>query len=137
MSDVRHIYICEVCGSPDVGCDAAVWWDVEKQDWQLGDLLDDDWCSNCGGETSMDRLDSTLEEHPVGKEVAASVKSVGPVWSDWLEPDIECDSMILRTNSGEVYYLQFETKVKPAEVLPKESIVILQKVDEFFWMVKE
>lgn len=42
--------ICTTCGSTNVALDAWAKWDVEAQDWVLGDTYDDQKCLNCEAE---------------------------------------------------------------------------------------
>lgn len=38
---------CGWCGGTDVARDAWAEWDVERQDWVLGRVMDDGWCFAC------------------------------------------------------------------------------------------
>ena len=39
--------VCRDCGSEDVARDAWASWDVERQEWVLGAVLDDGHCHRC------------------------------------------------------------------------------------------
>ena len=38
---------CGWCGGTEVARDAWAEWDVERQEWVLGRVLDDGWCFAC------------------------------------------------------------------------------------------
>jgi hypothetical protein len=39
--------VCPYCGGDDVGRDATVRWNIEKQDWELSGIFDDGFCDDC------------------------------------------------------------------------------------------
>lgn len=47
--------VCKHCGSDDVLIDASAEWSVEKQDWVLRDIYDQDkgFCCDCDGDTRI------------------------------------------------------------------------------------
>jgi hypothetical protein len=44
----KIVPVCTYCGSTFVIKDAFAVWNVEEQEWELGDTLDDGSCSACG-----------------------------------------------------------------------------------------
>ena len=48
--------VCSHCGSDNVRNDAWACWDVEKQDWVLEDVLQDTYCGECDGESSLNEV---------------------------------------------------------------------------------
>ena len=53
-SDTAPVEIaCGWCGSPEVARDAWAEWDVERQEWVLGRVLDDGWCFACEEERGL------------------------------------------------------------------------------------
>lgn len=47
----RYTYICEYCGSDNIGFEAFVYWDVEKQEFCVSDTCDKGHtCGRCGVE---------------------------------------------------------------------------------------
>lgn len=44
---------CKYCGSIEVRLDAFAAWDTKLQEWVLSDVYDQEWCSQCEGETSI------------------------------------------------------------------------------------
>lgn len=54
LSDDPNLYpVCSHCGSEDVKRDAFAIWNRTTQEWEIENTFDDEWCSCCGGETSM------------------------------------------------------------------------------------
>lgn len=45
--------VCEHCGSENVRRDAWACWDVETQDWVLEHVMDDGYCGECDGKSSL------------------------------------------------------------------------------------
>lgn len=52
MNQVRKV--CGECGSERVVIDAWAVWDVDKQDWVLDDILDNEYCRDCECETRIE-----------------------------------------------------------------------------------
>ena len=52
MNRVRKV--CGTCGSERVTIDAWAAWDVDKQDWVLDDIFDNEYCRDCEGETRIE-----------------------------------------------------------------------------------
>lgn len=51
---VKRIEIaCKECGSTDVRRDAWAIWDTENQEWGLGEVFDQGFCSKCEGEAKL------------------------------------------------------------------------------------
>jgi hypothetical protein len=46
--------VCGTCGSERVTIDAWASWDVDKQDWVLDDIFDNEYCHDCEGETRIE-----------------------------------------------------------------------------------
>lgn len=46
--------VCSECGSDDVRRDAWACWDVEAQEWTLGEVFDQGFCAACDGEARLD-----------------------------------------------------------------------------------
>lgn len=61
---VRRIeFRCNLCGSGNVRCDAWAKWDIERQEWQLGETYDQMHCHDCESETSCTDVDiDSIEE---------------------------------------------------------------------------
>jgi hypothetical protein len=51
MSKIKKV--CNYCGSEDVTQDANTKWSVEKQQWEISDMIPSDYCNNCEGETNI------------------------------------------------------------------------------------
>jgi hypothetical protein len=49
----RITFVCENCGSNLVTRDAWAEWDVDEQDWVLGDAFDYTFCHKCEAETHL------------------------------------------------------------------------------------
>jgi hypothetical protein len=50
-------FICVYCGSTDVSCDATVRWDIGTQQWEIAGVQDQEYCEDCGGETSLAKVE--------------------------------------------------------------------------------
>ena len=47
--------VCAYCGSENVIVYAEAYWDKSSQQWLFGDFQDmDDWCNDCGKETTVE-----------------------------------------------------------------------------------
>lgn len=55
----RITFLCEKCGSDLVTRDAWAEWNVEQQDWVLGDAFDYTFCHKCEAETNMVEVELT------------------------------------------------------------------------------
>lgn len=53
--------VCGTCGSEDVVLDAWAEWDIESQEWVLGQTFDQAFCNACEGEC-------TIEDSPLASE---------------------------------------------------------------------
>ena len=51
---MTKIFRCETCKSTDVSQDAVARWCVETQQWEISCLLDNQDCSTCGDETTLE-----------------------------------------------------------------------------------
>ena len=51
-------YVCSICGSENVKCDAWVAWSVTAQSWEVADVFDDSWCDDCDGEASLKAVEA-------------------------------------------------------------------------------
>jgi len=54
--------VCSQCGSDDVRRDAWACWNVDTQEWELGEVFDQGFCAACDGEASLDEEPVTYEE---------------------------------------------------------------------------
>lgn len=54
--NVKVQMVCSHCGSEDVKRDAWAEWDVEKQDWVLGQVFDHTHCDDCDGDTNLSEV---------------------------------------------------------------------------------
>ena len=45
--------VCKYCGSEDVKKDAWAVWNEKKDRWELYDYFDNDYCEECGEETTI------------------------------------------------------------------------------------
>jgi hypothetical protein len=59
----KQIWVCSTCGSPNVVSDATATWNVERQEWELGDVCDGEFCEDCGGETRVEEVGYQPEVH--------------------------------------------------------------------------
>lgn len=59
-------YVCVKCGGDNVGHDATVKWDVEKQAWDISGIFDNSFCDDCG-----DDIDIKEEAMPTEKLCSA------------------------------------------------------------------
>ena len=48
---------CGWCASTDVARDAWAEWDVDRQEWVLGRVMDDGWCFACERERELTERD--------------------------------------------------------------------------------
>ena len=48
--------VCSYCGSRAVYRDAFASWNLSKQCWELSNVYDDAYCSDCEGETSLTEM---------------------------------------------------------------------------------
>lgn len=53
---MRKKYICKTCKSDNVKVDAFATWDTENQCWELGAMFEAAFCDDCGGETSLEKV---------------------------------------------------------------------------------
>lgn len=65
--------VCRACGGEHVRRDADAIWNVEKQQWELGEVYYNATCDDCGGETSLAGV--RIE---TGKEVEGQLYPVHP-----------------------------------------------------------
>lgn len=49
----RYTYVCNTCGSDLVTRDAWAEWNVNEQEWVLGQAFDYAFCHKCEGETRL------------------------------------------------------------------------------------
>ena len=59
--NVKMDIACSYCGSRDVYRDATADWNPDSQSWELRAVMDQGFCEDCGGE-------STLTDHPLEEE---------------------------------------------------------------------
>lgn len=57
-----QVPICTECGSADIRSDAYARWSVERQEWELVTTFDNTDCENCGGECSIEWVDTDSDE---------------------------------------------------------------------------
>ena len=62
--------VCSKCQSKNVMRDAWAVWDVESQEWILGNVFDQGFCDDCDGESRLDEVDLTAEEEAEIEEEA-------------------------------------------------------------------
>jgi hypothetical protein len=126
--DKRYTLVCERCGSDSVNSYVSAYWDVEKQDWEMGDSCDDDYCSSCGCETHLIELYSTGEEYPVGTKKAVMVKELS-------EDGATHGYTIITDETDQIYVVELANKESQSaeEIFSPKSIYILEKRDEFHW----
>lgn len=46
-------FVCRCCGSDQVLRDAWASWNADSQQWELDNIFDHAYCTNCDGETSI------------------------------------------------------------------------------------
>ncbi len=49
-------YACVKCGSENISRDATAVWCKEDQLWDLGGIMCQAYCDDCGGETSIEEV---------------------------------------------------------------------------------
>jgi hypothetical protein len=49
--------VCSHCGSNDVRRDAWASWNLEKQEWELGEVFDAGHCNVCDGEARLEEVE--------------------------------------------------------------------------------
>jgi hypothetical protein len=89
MGMKKPVYkVCETCGSFDVQCDAYASWNPVKQTWELSELFQQEYCSECDGETNVTDLhegDTFVPDPAHGKPFQVAVVDGWPeAWT--LEP---------------------------------------------------
>lgn len=47
-------YLCRECGSADVTAEATTYWNVAKQDWEVSDFNQRDYCHSCESEAHIE-----------------------------------------------------------------------------------
>jgi len=52
----RETMVCETCWSEDVSFRASAYWSVDKQEYELGDIDESDWCRGCDSECRTDSM---------------------------------------------------------------------------------
>jgi hypothetical protein len=57
---------CKTCRSEDVRHDAEAVWSVDKQCWELADLLEEGWCYDCDGPCHILGIDTREKNNPEG-----------------------------------------------------------------------
>jgi hypothetical protein len=57
----RIAIICGRCGSDEVSRDAWANWDVDQQEWILGNVFDYGHCHRCEGESSLIEVELAIE----------------------------------------------------------------------------
>lgn len=55
---MRMKMICANCGGENVMRDAWAVWDIDAQDWTLGNVFDQGYCDDCEGEASIEEVDA-------------------------------------------------------------------------------
>ena len=59
VPDIKETWekpVCVECASEDVTQEATVSWDIEKQEWEVVDVLDNGWtCGSCSLVTHEDK----------------------------------------------------------------------------------
>ncbi len=129
----KYIWICKYCGGDNISMDASVSWDRDKQDWEINDFRDDDWCGTCDAEVRTTELYSTEEQYPTGTKKAVWVDSFG---EDNDEGNTEF--VILTDKVSEVHATHLpEGEKYAADYFSIGEIVTLEKLDEYHWIYKE
>jgi hypothetical protein len=54
--------VCERCGSENVKVDAWAVWDMNAQQWELGETYDNAHCDDCDGECHVEAIKITNPE---------------------------------------------------------------------------
>jgi hypothetical protein len=49
-----EVIVCTECGGSDITVDATVSWNVDKQEWDVDDVRDYNWCGDCDCEVGTD-----------------------------------------------------------------------------------
>ena len=55
-------YVCKQCGSDHVGRDAFCDWNVNTQQWEIANLMDNDFCFECLRDTDLQEIQIEGEE---------------------------------------------------------------------------
>ncbi len=71
QTEAPKTFVCATCASDDVQLDAWAAWSTETQSWELAATLQQAYCRNCDGETS-------LLERPLSSSLQAGTPT-GPV----------------------------------------------------------
>ena len=58
------IVVCEKCGGSNISSSngASSVWDVDKQEWVLGDISDYEWCQDCECATNIEIKPAPFDE---------------------------------------------------------------------------
>lgn len=70
MTTPKIKIVCSHCGGENVMRDAYAAWNPETQQWELGNVFDQGYCEDCGGEATLDEL--PLEDSSPPKRVDLS-----------------------------------------------------------------
>lgn len=57
----KIVIVCSDCGSSDVRREAWAEWDVEDQEWVLGQVFDQGFCGACVGDASLQEIELSGE----------------------------------------------------------------------------
>lgn len=68
----RVAIVCETCWNDNVSFRASAYWDVEEQDYTIGDIEESDWCSECDSEC-------VVEEFPIDDKDEIQFPSVDEI----------------------------------------------------------
>lgn len=52
--------VCKYCGSENVRADAWAEWNIDKQDWVLAEIYDNEYCNDCEGDSHI--IDVEIED---------------------------------------------------------------------------
>jgi hypothetical protein len=61
----RVTFVCGMCGGKTVTRDAWAEWDVEAQEWLLGDAFDYAYCHDCDAETNLIEVELAPRATPI------------------------------------------------------------------------
>ena len=109
----RVAIVCEKCWSDSVQFRASCDWSVEKQEYNIIDIEDADWCSQCDCECIVEEFDVDDKDEVQFPTVDEIIESSNPdhmiAKGEMLDDEVEIDRLyqaILTEDDGEAHSLE-------------------------------
>lgn len=124
----RFKKFCAYCGSTRVSSTANTYWNFEKQEQEIGDYTDDNYCAACEGECSI----GVMEEGDDGVRIGTkAVVMVRYVW-DQAEPGPDFK---IEASDGTDYLVYDGRRNEECLVVEDGELVVLRRKDGWQWEI--